>query len=278
MTTAENEEAADPQAANQAAAERDRSATRYPYYDLEEAEKFARAVRETGGNEVREDDLLKHLGISRTTKSWIYRLSTAREFGLIERKGQKDDARIALTDLGRRLLKPAHDAEQAASRIAAFLSPAIYKKLFKHYEGGPRPQVKFLGNFLNRQPYGLLESVAEQAATAFLASAVYAGLLDGDMFVTLGPGDAKPAEQAPLPPPPPAPPPGGTTDLPLDPKGFIRHTFLIRKGQMEIILLAPRDLSSRDVKRIVKWLPTLAIDDDDDDGDDDTPIRKETPA
>src|SRR5690348_4705085 len=106
-----------------AGGERERSGTRYPFYDLEEAERFARAVQESGGNEVLEDDLLKHLNLSRTTKSWVYKLSTAREFGLIERKGQKSEARITITDLGRRLMLPGDDSELAATRAATFLTP-----------------------------------------------------------------------------------------------------------------------------------------------------------
>src|SRR6187551_3427040 len=110
--------------------ERERSGTRYPFYGLEEAFEFASAIQKSGGNEVLEDDLLKHLGLSRTTKSWVYKLSTAREFGLVERRGQKSEARITITEQGRRLLLPGDDQELKITKIAVALTPSLYKKLF----------------------------------------------------------------------------------------------------------------------------------------------------
>jgi hypothetical protein len=145
----------------------ERSATRYPFYDLGQAEAFAAAVRETGGSTVLENDLLKHLQVSKTTKSWVYKLSTAREFGLIERHSDKAGAQIVLTDLGERILKPAGPDELYASRFAAFCTPKLYAALYESYRGKTLPKAQFLANVLSREPYKLVESVTEQAAGAF---------------------------------------------------------------------------------------------------------------
>jgi hypothetical protein len=232
----------------------------YPSYDLEEAIRFVEAIRGTGGDDVAEEDLLKHLNLSRTTKSWVYKMSTVREFGLVERKGQKANAKIMLTGLAKHLLRPADEAELDATRLAAFLTPALYKRLFDYYRGKTVPQVKYLANVLTREPYRLLESVSEQAAQAFLDSARYVGLLRGDLF---GDGTLKKVES----PAPAQAAPAPNTPESLEPTApnMMRQTCLIRKGKVEVTILIPRDLAKSDVKRINKWLEALAIDDDEDD-------------
>jgi hypothetical protein len=239
----------------------DRSGMQYPSYNLEEALKFVEAIRSTGGDEVLEEDLLAHLKLSRTTKSWIYKMASVREFGLVERKGQKANAKILLTDMAKRLLRPADEAELVATRTASFLTPTLYKGLFEYYRGKTVPQVKYLANVLTRAPYRLLESVSEQAAQAFLDSARYVGMLDGDV---LGDGVSKKAD----PPPqvaPAAPASNGAETLEATGPNQMRQTCLIRKGKVEVTILIPRDLTKTDVKRINKWLEALAIEDEDED-------------
>lgn len=264
-----NEEDAPDSSGPAAGVERgDRSATRYPFYDLQEAENFALAVRDTGGSSVPEDDLLKHLGVSKTTKSWVYKLSTAREFGLVDRKGQKDAAQIALTDLAKRIQRPSSEAELAASRIAAFLTPPLYKKLFEVYRGETAPKVGFLANALARDPHKLVESVTEQAAKAFLQSATHAKLLVDGVFASdatggksavngkqnLTPPGAKDEEK---------PKGEGSSDQQSVkvPANFIPHPFQLRRD-MTIVVPLPPDLNSRDVARLHKWMQTLPIEDE----------------
>lgn len=240
-----------------------RSGTKYPFYDLEQAEKFAKSVQESGGNEVLEDDLLKHLSVSPTTKSWIYGLSTAREFGIVERKGQKTEARILLTDLGKRLLLPGDNDELMASRAAAFLNPAIYKKLFDRYKGAPVPQAEFLANLLVRE-HKLVDSVALPAAEAFIASAKFAGLATGNVL-----GEPKKAERRDEGADKVAPQ-NEKRDEARDenvltvPKEFNVYSFPMRRD-LTVTIPLPKALTKKDVARLHKWLDTLMFDDEDED-------------
>jgi hypothetical protein len=236
-----------------------RSGTKYPYFDLEAAEKFAKGIQDSGGSEVLEEDLLKHMGVANTTKSWIYGLSTAKEFGFVERKGQKAEARIMLTDLAKRLLRPGDNDELMASRVAAFLNPPIYKKLFERYKGATVPRVEFLANLLVRE-HKLLESVATPAAQAFIASAKFAGLDTNNVL-----GDPKKVEKkADEKPPigdvtPPDPPPGQRAlNVPSD---FNLYTFPLRRD-LTVSIPLPSALTKKDVDRLHKWLDTLIFDDE----------------
>jgi hypothetical protein len=240
-------------------AERERSGTRYPFYDLEEAEKFVKAVQESGGNEVLEDDLLRHLSLSKTTKSWVYKLSSSREFGLIDRKGQKSAATITITDLGKRLMLPGDQNELAISRAAAFLKPSLYQKLFERYKGAPVPQPPFLANLLVRE-HKIVESVALAAANAFINSAKHAKMVSsanvlespkkcdarGETDETRGMGgDDGGADRS-----------KQTVRVP---DTFIAHVFQLRKD-MKITVPLPPDLTHADVKRLHRWMVTLPMD------------------
>ena len=242
-----------------------RSGTKYPYYDLEAAERFAKSVQEAGGNEVLEEELLKHLRLSQTTKSWIYSLSTGREFGLIERKGQKADARSIITELGKRLLVPGDDAELLASRAAAFLTPQVYRRLFERYKDAPVPQPQFLANILVRE-HKLVDSVSQPAAEAFIASARFAGLVNGNNILSDKRVPQRAEEKPETKRADVAPGTVVTKDTMIVPAGFIKYNYKLRKD-LTIEVPLPDDLTKKDVARLKKWMDTLIVDDDDEEAE-----------
>lgn len=264
MAEQEAEEEAEVQAAEGGGTGRgSRSGTRYPFFDLEQSERFARFVQEAGGNEVLEADLLKYMKLSSSTKSWIYGLSTAKEFGLIERKGQKAQARILLTDLAKRLLMPGDNAELMASRAAAFLTPAIYRKLFERYRGAPIPKVEFLANVLVRE-HKLLESVASTAAQAFIDSAKFSGMATGNAFNNdNGSKATTPPEEKASPDgehPPAVNARGSQQVIPVS-ADFDIYTFPLRRD-LTVSIPLPKALTEKDVGRLKKWLDTLVFEEE----------------
>ena len=74
---------------------------RFPMYSLEEAEKVAKAVYESGGGSIDPDSLALALEQSPTASSFITRISSAIHFGLIKR----DEGQLVLTELSERILK-----------------------------------------------------------------------------------------------------------------------------------------------------------------------------
>ncbi len=244
--------------------EKRRSGGTYPYFPLDEALAFAKQVRDRGGNEVREDDLLGALKLSRSTKSWIYKLSSAREFGLLVRVGRKEAARVVVTDLAKKLLLPGDDAETLLAKKAAFLTPALYQKLYDRYSGAVLPAQDRLANVLIRD-FDLLESVALPAASAFIESAKFAGLVSASGHISTEPAAA--AKD----PPPSAVPPPLVSEPKSDPSPNLGHTlpvpaefnvygYQLRKN-LRVDLALPSDLTHQDVKRLHRWLLTLPVDD-----------------
>jgi hypothetical protein len=234
-----------------------RSATTYPYYDLEEAEKFARGIASTGGTEASEEDVMKAIGLaSTTTRAWSYRLSSAREFGLVTR-GARSDGKLILTELGKQVVSPSSAPEQRAARLAAFLTPKLYKKLFDQYKGLEIPKPEFVQNAL-KSKHGLLDTVLATAAEAFIKSARYAGAVGLDHRLTGDAGTSAATNGAEVPPPPATPKPAGAQSIEV-PADFILHRFQLRK-ELTLILPLPPDLTPGDVRRLHRWMETLPLD------------------
>ncbi len=231
----------------------------YPYYSLPDVIEFAKIVQQIGGKEVAERQVLKKLRISnRVTRSWSYRLSSAKEFGLLDRKGRKEEARLVVMELCVRVSTSSGERRDGAIR-SAFLKPPLYGKLTDRYLGVPAPSVEDLASVLVRD-FGLVDSVAERAARAFLDSARFAGVITADGHVgsvaTVGEGHA--AARSPQ---------KAVVDLdsetsevasPTD--GLIAHRFQLRPD-VTIVVRLPPDLNQSDVTRLQKWLRTLPFED-----------------
>jgi hypothetical protein len=247
--------AADDETGNSRGGPGTRSATTYPYYDLEEAEKFARGIASTGGTEATVEEVLKAIGLTSTVaRAWSYRLSSAREFGLVTRGG-RNEGKLYLTDLGRDLVSPESAQARKAALINAFLTPKLYKKLFEQYKGMPIPESTYVQNALKTK-HGLLETVLETAADAFIKSAKYAGAVGADKRLT-GAGASAAAAEPPSaePKPPAATNQGQQVDVPSD---FILHQFQLRKD-LKLTVPLPPDLTQSDVQRLNRWMKTLPL-------------------
>jgi len=239
-----------------AAAARDWS---YPYYSLADVIEFARIAQRTGGRDVAEKQLLKKMGISnRVTHSWSYRLSSAKQFGLIVRTRGKEDARLELTELGGRVLSGPSERRKGALEDA-FRRPLLYRKLAERYLDVPAPSVEDLASVLVRD-FGLLESVGERAARAFLDSARYAGVTTPNGCI----GSAASGEEPPGPRSPRKaaiePEAQATTDVGSSADDLIAHGFQLRP-EVRIVVRLPADLKQSDVTRLHKWLRTLPFED-----------------
>jgi hypothetical protein len=234
-----------------------------PYCSLPDIIDFAKIVRRVGGNSVAESQVLRKLKINtRVTRSWSYRLASAREFGLLDRTGRKEEARLLLTELCVRLLTSSDDRLEGA-RMSAFRRPRLYVELVDRYLGAPAPSVEDLASVLVRD-FGLLDSVAERAAQAFLDSAQFAGVITVDGHV----GSRGNGAQLEAPARPPqktseGDSPSGATDATLSTDGLITHRFQLRPD-IEIVVRLPSDLNQSDVVRLYKWLQTLPFEDSED--------------
>lgn len=240
-----------------------RKSPQYPYFSLAVVVRLIEAIENTGGNSATFTEVAKDLGLNSIDGgNWTYRLSSAREFGLVERSARGEEKKLFLTDLARRILRPGRDGERETALLAAFFAPEIYKALVKTYEGAA-PKVEMVKNELERS-HGLLETVSGPAANAFIDSARYVGILraDGRIYAPEASEAGNPPIEAlsaqktsPAPEKLPSQP-GVNTD------GWLEYPVALRPGVIVTFKL-PTDLKKKDVDRLHRFLSALPFDDGD---------------
>ncbi len=241
-----------------------RSETPYPYYGLTKVIEIVQAVRRAGGNDAAPaTDVLREMKIAKTTdRLWAYGIPAAIYFGLIERIGRGDDARVKLTPLGLRIALPGTPDEERATKVAVLKAPELYSKLLEQFAGHPVPSKEVLRNILQRD-FKIVESMAGNAADAFLDSLKVADLITPTGSIAALDGSAPPAtaDKPDKPAPEDVAPPGMQTVL--VPADFIIYRCKIGKGRVIEIPLPP-EFTQTDVKRLYAFLQTQV---DDSEGD-----------
>ena len=239
--------------------EKVRSEVSYPYYGLTKAIEIVEAVRRAGGNEASNEAVQKELGAKTTDRLWAYGIPAATQFGLLQRVGRGDEGRVKLTDLAMRIVYPGSPAEGRLARASACKNPELYGKLLEKFAGHPVPTKEGLRNILFRE-FKIVESMAPNAADAFIDSIKAAELVVGDRVVL---GDATdPSEKSAPPTSPPAPneAQAATTQTLIVPADYIIYKCKLSGGRVIDVPL-PRKFSSADVDRLHNFLKTQ-IDDD----------------
>jgi hypothetical protein len=232
-----------------------RSGTPYPYFGLTTAISIVQAVRRAGGSEAPNSAVMEEMGVKKVAdRAWAYGVPAAMYFGLVERIGRGDDGRLKLTELATRIALPATPEEARAAKVAAFREPELYAKLLERFAGHPVPSKEGLRNLLHRE-FGIVESMAPNAAEAFLESLKEADLVNSQNAITL-PGAAPPpeprGERREQDPPPPAPPGMQTISVPA---GFIIYKCKISGGRIIEIPLPP-EFTKADASKMHAFLLT----------------------
>ena len=121
----------------------------------------------------------KECGVSSTTKSFRYNISSARQFGLLSTSTGET---FTLLEPAYRLLRPT-EPETALKllRIQCFSTPALYSELISSYNGKSLPSISTLENLLINY-HGIVAKVANEAATVFINSANEAGAVQNGIL------------------------------------------------------------------------------------------------
>jgi hypothetical protein len=154
---------------------------KYPYYSLDECLEFAGTINKIAGRgEALTSSVLKALNITtETNKQYKYKLSSASQFGLIERTA----AGLKITELTRRILYPPEgESQKRCLIIEAFKSPPLYQKLIQRYANLVLPE--HIPNVL--LDMGIATNAKEHAAKIFEISARVAGVLGDDSILRVG--------------------------------------------------------------------------------------------
>lgn len=149
----------------------------YPRVTLKEALEVAIKIKElNGGNPWDPEDLARALGMGPRSSKVFYVTAASRDFGLT--LGTRDTAKIELTDLGRDVaFAPNPDAEQA-KKVEAFLRIDIFKRVLEHYKGSQLPEMKYLGNTLQKD-FGLDPEFHEEFSQVFRQNCQELGIESG---------------------------------------------------------------------------------------------------
>lgn len=102
--------------------------------------------------------------------------AASRDYGLTT--GIKTAEKIALTDLGRDLIyAPNPDAEKTLKE-QAFLNVDIFKRVLEYYKGSNLPDMKYLGNTLQKE-FNLDPETHEEFSRTFRENCQYLGITSG---------------------------------------------------------------------------------------------------
>lgn len=152
----------------------------YPAYSINQAIEFIEKLKFFPRNKpIAYATAAEELGVKATTKSFTYKVSSAKQYGLITTSA----GTLKITDIGNEFLFPTKsEMELKNLKKQCIVNPTLYKELIEAYNTKPLPELRLLSNILV-QSYGIIPKVSENAAEIFIQSAneldlIVAGVLD----------------------------------------------------------------------------------------------------
>jgi hypothetical protein len=150
---------------------RERSAV-YPYFSWSGCLDFVKLIDSFRASQVSYDEVAKKLGVTAQANSFKAKLSTSKQFGLIETVAGNV---IALTTMSRKLLYPTGEVEQEII-YECFRNPPLYAELIKLYNGKALPTEVVLGNILMNN-HRISRNAKDVAAKFFISNASEMGFV-----------------------------------------------------------------------------------------------------
>lgn len=234
--------------------------TLYPYYDLKESVEFAKLVQGIAGKgSASEDALAAELKVTVRTKSFTYKVSSARQFGLLS----KTNEGLQLTDRAKRIINPVNEETDVPALLKeAFQLPPLYNKLIAKYNGVKLPALQSIANLLCND-HGITVVAKERAAKVFVNSAQYAKVVDSDGILIAKERDIYPDEEENKiqTPQKDFSSPTDIVDQPLTLEKQLEYQTvqLALSGGRNAKLVVPRDITSKEVDRMKKLIDLLVV-------------------
>lgn len=149
----------------------------YPNVTLGKALQVAQKLKEfNGGNPWASTDVATALDMGPKSSNFFYVTAASRDFSLTI--GSRDTETISLADLGREVVYAPDPETERKKKIEAFLSIDIFKRVLDHYKGSDLPEMKYLGNTLERQ-FGLPPEYHEEFSRLFRENCQELGISSG---------------------------------------------------------------------------------------------------
>lgn len=149
----------------------------FPRTTLEKSLKIPYAIKDNnGGNPWEPEEVRKAIGAGTGGNSWFYWTAASRDYGLTT--GTTGADKIALTDLGRDLVYAPNPEAERALKLIAFLKIEVFKRVLEYYKGSNLPDMKYLGNTLQKE-FGLAPETHEEFAQTFRENCQYLNITSG---------------------------------------------------------------------------------------------------
>jgi len=119
----------------------------FPVATLAEALRIPKVIADNfAGGDTPPHDVAMAIDLSPTSSQWRMLAGCAFAYGLTTASYSAD--RVALTDLGRRIVMPTLEGDDRAASIEAILRPRIMKEFFQRYDKNKFPRDDIAKNFL----------------------------------------------------------------------------------------------------------------------------------
>jgi hypothetical protein len=149
----------------------------FPRTTLEEALKIAYAIKEhNGGNPWEPEEIRKAIGAGTGGNAFFYLTAASRDYGLTV--GTNAAEKIELADLGREIVYAPNPETEKALKVRAFLTIDVFKRVLEYYKGSNLPEMKYLGNTLQKE-FGLAPETHEEFSRTFRENCQYLGITSG---------------------------------------------------------------------------------------------------
>jgi hypothetical protein len=149
----------------------------YPRATVLSAIVVAQKIKElNGGNAWDTAEVAEAMKLSKAGSQFFYVTAAARDFGFI--LGSRDAKKIELTPFGRDSVYAPDLETERQKRIEAFLHIPIFKSVLEHYKGTVLPEMKYLGNTLEKD-FKLAREYHEEFATLFRKNCEELGITEG---------------------------------------------------------------------------------------------------
>lgn len=149
----------------------------YPRVGLKQALEVPQKIKTLNGGEPwTADQLAKAFEMGVKANNFYYLTAAARDYGLTE--GTSRTAQISIAELGKEILLAGNPQVEAQKKREAFLKVPLFKAVLEHYKGSNLPEMKYLGNTLERE-FQLPSDFHEEFSRIFRENCEFLGIAEG---------------------------------------------------------------------------------------------------
>jgi hypothetical protein len=150
----------------------------FPKDTVLNALKIAVKIKElNGGRPWESKEVAKAVGIGFSTNNFYYLTAASRDYGLTN--GSSKTTKLDIADLGKQILYAPDSETEKNKKLEAFLNIPIFKSVLNHYKGSNLPEMKYLGNTLEKE-FKLPPDYHEEFAKVFRENCKELGITSGD--------------------------------------------------------------------------------------------------